>query len=129
MKPKVAIHESPRKMNAGCVCFQEITPKCKTEYFAGSQIAMPQITATGSADNSNIYHGRITASGLAANRTTCEPFDSNKQEIMGFPLTTGTFVRVRKVCAWRVSANELGCNSWDIIDMFPADNPPDWAKE
>lgn len=126
--PRKAQADRPNHlMGGGRILYRPITPKKQKAYFPGTQIEMPDNTASGKAECKDIRHGRVTHCGLACARDSLEPFTQEAQDRLGFPLPAGMYIRVSQSNDHQVSPAENGCNTWDFIDGFM--DRPDWVPD
>lgn len=122
---------STRQVEPGYCIFEQIEPrfpeKSKHANVNGkaTSILLPDQAARGNYDHSDTIYGRVIQCGVRADRTTCRPFPDELQH--GHPLCEGTFIVCRRASLHKVSPNEDGINTWDIISHDT--KRPEWAPE
>lgn len=133
-----------RRVDDGWVVFRNVTPVWEQKRTAAG-IILPLNFGTGKGytkqvqdangytrekqitpDESTIY-GRVIASGLKANRGSCEALAADKQG--DYPLPAGTYFQARKVNSWCVGNEEQAINCWELVQHFLPGSPPDWAPK
>lgn len=142
--PKSEHQPALRRLNDGRIYVREFTPPTKEIKTAGG-ILIPTASVRGEGyrkvneqhqevivelDKSCVY-GRVTACGMKANRSNCVAVP---KELQGdFPLPPGTWVKISgsaKNTAYKVSAEEMAYNTWDVQEwVLPSEGRPEWAPE
>ncbi len=121
------VEEAPERIGAGYMVFRRIAPRHPERKFEGSKLYMPDDTASGKSEFAQVVYGRITGCGLAANRTTIEPFSDDIQKKLGFPLEVGTWICARNASHHKVSPHRDALQTHDLIASWPPDCRPPWA--
>ena len=127
----MALSTTPKQLKssigAGFIKIQRLRPVKQVATFTGTNIAMPDQVATGENEHAHTAYGKVIKSGLAANRTSCEPFPETTQKALGFPIPEGSWVVCRNSNVHRTAPNEDMLNTWDVLEHFPPEQRPLWA--